>query len=59
VALQPFTLQHPQDHHSCAAFAVIVFEGAVWQQNRPCVMRGFGEFLAAAQGFDKGFRLVG
>ena len=56
--LQPFTLQHPQDHHACAAFAVIVFEGAVGQQNRPSIMRGLREFFAAAQRFDKGFRLV-
>ncbi len=49
MVLQVFAFQHPQDYHARAAFAVIVFQWRIGQQNGPCIMRGLREFLVSAQ----------
>ena len=51
VQLGPF--QHSQDDETCAAFAVIVFQRAAFQQDAVGVVGRLGEFLGPAEGLDE------
>lgn len=53
VTLQPLAFQHPQDHHTSPAFAIVILDRTLGQQGGPSVMGGASVFFVALQRFDK------
>ncbi len=55
VVLDALPLKHPQDYHTGAGFSVIVLVLSIIRDEAPGVVRGFGEFLFAAEFLDECF----